>query len=148
MEVTLEAVQLFGGNGYMAEFQVEQLCRDAKVLQIYGGTDEIPVSQAAGSLGDAWRDGARRRARLSGAARRRTSRRRDRRVGGARLGVEHLAQPRAPRASSGTVTNSPAGTGAAKAGWMNQIALRREALVGAHGAKGLTSAAGGSSPDQ
>ena len=35
MEVALEAVQLFGGNGYMAEFQVEQLCRDAKVLQIY-----------------------------------------------------------------------------------------------------------------
>src|SRR5262249_36061534 len=33
-EVALEAVQLFGGNGYMAEFQVEQLCRDAKVLQI------------------------------------------------------------------------------------------------------------------
>ena len=41
MEVTLEAVQLFGGNGYMAEYAVEQLCRDAKVLQIYGGTDEI-----------------------------------------------------------------------------------------------------------
>ena len=31
MEVALEAVQLFGGNGYMAEYQVEQLCRDAKV---------------------------------------------------------------------------------------------------------------------
>jgi acyl-CoA dehydrogenase len=50
MEVTLEAVQLFGGNGYMAEFQVEQLCRDAKVLQIYGGTDEIQVSQIARSM--------------------------------------------------------------------------------------------------
>jgi hypothetical protein len=50
MEVCLEAVQLFGGNGYMAEFQVEQLCRDAKVLQIYGGTDEIQVSQIARSL--------------------------------------------------------------------------------------------------
>jgi alkylation response protein AidB-like acyl-CoA dehydrogenase len=50
MEVALEAVQLFGGNGYMAEFQVEQLCRDAKVLQIYGGTDEIQVSQIARSL--------------------------------------------------------------------------------------------------
>ena len=47
MEVALEAVQLFGGNGYMAEYQVEQLCRDAKVLQIYGGTDEIQVSQIA-----------------------------------------------------------------------------------------------------
>src|SRR5207248_37265 len=50
MQVTLEAVQLFGGNGYMAEYQVEQLCRDAKVLQIYGGTDEIQVSQIARSL--------------------------------------------------------------------------------------------------
>jgi len=50
MEVTLEAVQLFGGNGYMAEYQVEQLCRDSKVLQIYAGTDEIQVSQIARSL--------------------------------------------------------------------------------------------------
>jgi alkylation response protein AidB-like acyl-CoA dehydrogenase len=50
MEVCLEAVQLFGGNGYMAEYQVEQLCRDAKVLQIYGGTDEIQTSQIARSL--------------------------------------------------------------------------------------------------
>lgn len=50
MEVALEAVQLFGGNGYMAEFQVEQLCRDAKVLQIYAGTDEIQISQIARDL--------------------------------------------------------------------------------------------------
>jgi hypothetical protein len=50
MEVCLEAVQLFGGNGYMAEYKVEQLCRDAKVLQIYGGTDEIQISQVARSL--------------------------------------------------------------------------------------------------
>ncbi|MCS6798032.1 MAG: acyl-CoA dehydrogenase family protein [Myxococcota bacterium] len=50
MEVCLEAVQLFGGNGYMAEYRVEQLCRDAKVLQIYGGTDEIQVSQIARAL--------------------------------------------------------------------------------------------------
>jgi len=50
MDVCLEAVQLHGGNGYMAEFQVEQLCRDAKVLQIYAGTDEIQVSQIARSL--------------------------------------------------------------------------------------------------
>ena len=49
-EVALEAVQLFGGNGYMAEYQVEQLARDAKVLQIYGGTDEIQISQIARSL--------------------------------------------------------------------------------------------------
>ncbi|MDH5492522.1 MAG: acyl-CoA dehydrogenase family protein [Myxococcales bacterium] len=50
MEVCLEAVQLFGGNGYMTEYRVEQLCRDAKVLQIYGGTDEIQISQIARSL--------------------------------------------------------------------------------------------------
>ena len=50
MEVTLEAVQLFGGNGYMAEYTVEQLCRDSKVLQIYAGTDEIQISQIARSL--------------------------------------------------------------------------------------------------
>jgi hypothetical protein len=50
MDVCSEAVQLFGGNGYMAEFRVEQLFRDAKVLQIYGGTDEIQVSQIARSL--------------------------------------------------------------------------------------------------
>jgi alkylation response protein AidB-like acyl-CoA dehydrogenase len=50
MEVALEAVQLFGGNGYMAEFEVEQLARDAKVLQIYGGTDEIQVGHIARSL--------------------------------------------------------------------------------------------------
>ena len=49
-EVALEAVQLHGGNGYMAEFEVEQLARDAKVLQIYAGTDEIQISQIARSL--------------------------------------------------------------------------------------------------
>jgi hypothetical protein len=50
MEVALEAVQVFGGNGYMAENHVEQLCRDAKVLQIYGGTDEIQVRTIARDL--------------------------------------------------------------------------------------------------
>jgi len=50
MEVCLEAVQLFGGNGYMSEYRVEQLCRDAKVLQIYGGTDEIQVTHIARDL--------------------------------------------------------------------------------------------------
>jgi len=50
MQVALEAVQVFGGNGYMAEHRVEQLCRDAKVLQIYAGTDEIQTSQIARDL--------------------------------------------------------------------------------------------------
>jgi alkylation response protein AidB-like acyl-CoA dehydrogenase len=49
-EVALEAVQLFGGNGYMSEYQVEQLARDAKVLQIYAGTDEIQVTHIAKDL--------------------------------------------------------------------------------------------------
>ena len=50
MDVCDETVQLFGGNGYMAEYRVEQLFRDARVLQIYGGTDEIQISQIARSL--------------------------------------------------------------------------------------------------
>jgi alkylation response protein AidB-like acyl-CoA dehydrogenase len=50
VEVAMEAVQLFGGNGYMAEYQVEQLARDAKVLQIYAGTDEIQVTHIARDL--------------------------------------------------------------------------------------------------
>ena len=49
-EVALEAVQLFGGNGYMAEYEVEQLARDAKVLQIYAGTDEIQITHIAKAL--------------------------------------------------------------------------------------------------
>ena len=50
VEVAMEAVQLFGGNGYMSEFQVEQLARDAMVLQIYGGTDEIQITHIARDL--------------------------------------------------------------------------------------------------
>ena len=50
VEVALEAVQIHGGNGYMAEYQVEQLCRDAKILQIYAGTDEIQISSIARDL--------------------------------------------------------------------------------------------------
>jgi alkylation response protein AidB-like acyl-CoA dehydrogenase len=50
MEVALEAVQVFGGNGYMSEFRVEQLARDAKVLQIYAGTDEQQVIAIAKDL--------------------------------------------------------------------------------------------------
>ena len=49
-EVALDAVQLFGGNGYMAEFGLEQLARDAKALQIYGGTDEMQITHIAKDL--------------------------------------------------------------------------------------------------
>jgi alkylation response protein AidB-like acyl-CoA dehydrogenase len=50
VETCLEAIQVFGGHGYMADLPLEQLARDAKALQIYGGTDEIQVVQIARAL--------------------------------------------------------------------------------------------------
>lgn len=41
MDVTIEAVQIHGGNGYVKEYHVERLMRDAKITQIYEGTSEI-----------------------------------------------------------------------------------------------------------
>jgi alkylation response protein AidB-like acyl-CoA dehydrogenase len=41
METTVEAVQIHGGNGYVKEYHVERLMRDAKITQIYEGTSEI-----------------------------------------------------------------------------------------------------------
>lgn len=41
MKVTTDAVQVFGGYGYMAEYPVEKLMRDAKIYQIYEGTSQI-----------------------------------------------------------------------------------------------------------
>ncbi len=41
MEVTCEAVQIFGGYGYMKDYPVEKMMRDAKITQIYEGTNEI-----------------------------------------------------------------------------------------------------------
>jgi len=41
MEVTVEAIQVHGGYGYVKEFHVERLMRDAKITQIYEGTSEI-----------------------------------------------------------------------------------------------------------
>lgn len=49
-EVCQDAVQIFGGNGYMAEYKVEQLARDARVLRIYAGTDEIQIGAIARDL--------------------------------------------------------------------------------------------------
>jgi acyl-CoA dehydrogenase len=41
MRVTVEALQIFGGYGYMKDYPMEKLMRDAKLLQIYEGTNEI-----------------------------------------------------------------------------------------------------------
>ena len=41
MKVTTDAVQVFGGYGYMKEYPVERLMRDAKLFQIYEGTSQI-----------------------------------------------------------------------------------------------------------
>jgi acyl-CoA dehydrogenase len=41
MEVTTDAVQIFGGYGYIKEYPVEKLMRDAKLYQIYEGTSQI-----------------------------------------------------------------------------------------------------------
>ncbi len=41
MQSAIDAVQVFGGNGYVKEYPVEKLMRDAKVLQIYEGTSQI-----------------------------------------------------------------------------------------------------------
>ena len=49
-DVAMDAVQLFGGNGYMAEYRVEQLARDAKSLMIYAGSNEIQVTHIAKGL--------------------------------------------------------------------------------------------------
>ena len=41
MKVTTDAVQVFGGYGYIKEYPVEKLMRDAKLFQIYEGTSQI-----------------------------------------------------------------------------------------------------------
>lgn len=41
MEVTTDAVQIFGGYGYSREYRVERLMRDAKITQIYEGTNQV-----------------------------------------------------------------------------------------------------------
>jgi len=41
MRITTDAVQIFGGYGYMKEYPVEKLMRDAKLLQIYEGTSQV-----------------------------------------------------------------------------------------------------------
>ena len=50
MHVTTEAVQMLGGNGYMREYHVERMMRDAKITQIYEGTNEIQKLVISGAL--------------------------------------------------------------------------------------------------
>lgn len=50
MDVTTKAVQIFGGYGYMKEYPMERLMRDAKITEIYEGTSEVQKMVIAGSL--------------------------------------------------------------------------------------------------
>jgi len=50
MSVTTDAVQLFGGAGYTRDFPVERMMRDAKITQIYEGTNQINRMVMARSL--------------------------------------------------------------------------------------------------
>ncbi len=50
MKVTTDAVQIFGGYGYMKEYPVEKMMRDAKITQIYEGTNQIQRNVIALSL--------------------------------------------------------------------------------------------------
>lgn len=50
MKVTVDAVQVFGGYGYMREYPVEKMMRDAKITQIYEGTNQIQRGVIASNL--------------------------------------------------------------------------------------------------
>ncbi|MDD5938513.1 MAG: acyl-CoA dehydrogenase family protein [Clostridiales bacterium] len=50
MEVTTEAVQMLGGNGFMKDYNVERMMRDAKITQIYEGTNEIQKLVISGPI--------------------------------------------------------------------------------------------------
>ena len=41
MQVTVDAVQVMGGHGYMREYPVEKMMRDAKITQIYEGSNQV-----------------------------------------------------------------------------------------------------------
>jgi alkylation response protein AidB-like acyl-CoA dehydrogenase len=50
VEVADESIQLFGGYGYMLEYEVERFYRDAKLMEIYEGTREIQKNTIASAL--------------------------------------------------------------------------------------------------
>ena len=101
MRVTTEAVQVLGGNGYLKDFPAERMMRDAKVLQIYEGANEI---QRIGDRAGAGQAGRRSRADVAGVH----AGRRGRRPGRAPRGHDEPVgarpsrpSPRAPRRRRG-----------------------------------------------
>ncbi len=50
MKVTVDAVQILGGSGYMKEYPVEKMMRDAKITQIYEGTNQVQRNIIASNL--------------------------------------------------------------------------------------------------
>jgi butyryl-CoA dehydrogenase len=50
MEVTIDAVQIFGGYGYMHDYPIEKYMRDAKITQIYEGTNQIQREEMSKTL--------------------------------------------------------------------------------------------------
>ncbi len=50
MAVTTEVVQLFGGYGYIREYDVERMMRDAKITEIYEGTSEVQRMVISGAV--------------------------------------------------------------------------------------------------
>jgi len=50
MDVTTRAVQLLGGYGYIREYDVERMMRDAKITEIYEGTSEVQRMIISGNL--------------------------------------------------------------------------------------------------
>jgi len=47
MKVTTDAVQIFGGVGYMRDYPIEKMMRDAKITQIYEGTNQVLRNEIA-----------------------------------------------------------------------------------------------------
>ena len=50
MKVTTDALQIFGGYGYMRDYPIEKYMRDAKITQIYEGTNQIQRSIIASEM--------------------------------------------------------------------------------------------------
>ena len=50
MQVTTDAVQVFGGYGFTREYPVERYMRDAKITQIYEGTNQVQQMVISGAI--------------------------------------------------------------------------------------------------